>query len=107
RSGVRLSAGLELVAIADDRVTLADVYNGQAQVREPVDAVVLVTGQRADDALLRQLSEGQLSEIDGRRVVGVGDCVAPRRIFDAIWEGDLAARAIAPLRRRSEKINAW
>ncbi|CUU54892.1 2,4-dienoyl-CoA reductase [Parafrankia irregularis] len=88
RLGVRLSAGVELVEIKDDQVTLTDVHNGERQQREPVDAVVLVTGQRANDALLRELGAVE------RQVVGVGDCVAPRRVFDAIWEGELAARRL-------------
>ncbi|MEX5631514.1 FAD-dependent oxidoreductase [Parafrankia sp. FMc2] len=88
RAGVRLTAGFELVAIDEDRVRLADVYTGEEEVREPVDAVVLVTGQIAEDGLLRELRAA------GQHAVAVGDCVAPRRVFDAVWDGDLAARSI-------------
>ncbi|MBC9734768.1 FAD-dependent oxidoreductase [Nocardioides marmotae] len=89
RAGVRLTAGVELVGISEDTVTLGDVYSGEEELREPVDAVVLVTGQIAEDSLLHALREA------GRpRVVAIGDCVAPRRIFDAIWEGELAARQL-------------
>lgn len=90
KSGVRLTANAELVAIREDVVTLADIYNGEHETREPVDAVVLVTGQVAEDRLFHALVERAHPG-----VVAIGDCVAPRRIFDAIWEGELAARRLA------------
>lgn len=89
RAGVRLTAGVELAAISEDTVTLADIYNGEHQPREPVDAVVLVTGQIVEDSLLHTLRAARHPS-----VVAIGDCVAPRRIFDAIWEGELAARQL-------------
>lgn len=88
RRGVLMSADLELVRLEEDVATLADVYTGVEVRREPVDALVLVTGNRAEDGLLAQLKDR------GVHAVAVGDCVAPRRIFDAIWEGDLAARRL-------------
>lgn len=83
--GVITTPERELISIKDDVVTIADVYTRELHRREPVDAVVLITGNRADDALLRHLRSTDFA------VQGAGDCVAPRRIFDAIWEGNKAA----------------
>lgn len=88
RQGVVFTTDHELVGIDEDRVSLADVYTGQHVVREPVDAVVLTVGNRAEDGLLRQLRDAGLD------VHGVGDCIAPRRIFNAIWEAEQVARVI-------------
>jgi len=83
--GAVLTRDSELIEIAEDVATLADVYNGEITRRDSVDAVVLVTGDHAEDRLLRELRDG------GAEVIGIGDCLSPRRIFDAIWEGELAA----------------
>ncbi len=78
----------EIARIEEDRVELRDVHTGDIVVREPVDAVVLVTGNRANDDLLRELKQR------GADARGIGDCLAPRRIFNAIWEGELAGREV-------------
>lgn len=88
RQGVVFTPNHELVEIDEDRVTIADVYTGERIVREPVDGVVLTLGNRADDGLLRQLERA------GVDAHGVGDCIAPRRIFNAIWEAEQVARAL-------------
>jgi len=87
RAGVVFTTDHEIAAIDEDRVRLVDVYTGEEQVREPVDAVVLVTGHAARDELLHQL-KGKVE------VHGIGDCLAPRRIFNAIWEAELVAREL-------------
>lgn len=88
RQGVVFTANHELVEVDEDRVTLADVYTGERVVREPVDGVVLTLGNRAEDGLLHDLRQ------TGVEVHGVGDCLAPRRIFNAIWEAEKVARAL-------------
>lgn len=87
RSGIVFTTDHEIAAIDEDRVRLVDVHTGEEQLREPVDAVVLVTGHAAQDQLLHQL-KGKVE------VHGVGDCLAPRRIFNAIWEAELVARKL-------------
>ena len=71
---------------------------GRLQVREgltgdtrwiPADAVVLAWYAVADDALVRHLRE--LPDLD---VHAVGDCLAPRRAIDAIWDGFRIAMAL-------------
>lgn len=88
RMGVVFTPNHEIDRIDEDRVTLRDVHTDERIVREPVDCVVLVTGNRAEDELLKALTA------KGADVVGVGDVLAPRRIFNAIYEGEKAARAL-------------
>ena len=51
------------------------------------DAIVLVLGNRACNSLVHELS------VD-HTVYSVGDAVAPRRIFNAIWEAEQLARQL-------------
>ncbi|MFC2153385.1 FAD-dependent oxidoreductase [Actinomycetota bacterium] len=86
--GVVFTRDRDLVAIEEDRVSLRDVHTSDVEVREGVDSVVLVTGSSACDELLTELIGSTLT------VIGVGDCIAPRRIFNAVWEGEQAGRKI-------------
>jgi len=87
RAGVRFTTNTDLVEIDGDRVELRDVWTGDSLWREPVDALVLSTGSRANDLLVDELA-GTIE------VCSIGDCVAPRTIFNAIWEGEMAARTL-------------
>ncbi|GAA2348915.1 FAD-dependent oxidoreductase [Dactylosporangium salmoneum] len=87
RAGITFTTDHEIGGVDEDRVRLIDVHTGEEQVREPVDAVVLILGNAAQDQLLHQL-KGRVE------VHGVGDCLSPRRIFNAIWEAELVARAL-------------
>lgn len=71
----------------DDTVVLRDVWTGELSNRESVDAVVLSTGNAAQDGIFHEL-RGRVP------VTAIGDCVSPRRIFNAIWEGELAGREL-------------
>ena len=55
------------------------------------DAVVLVTQRVSDEALYLELA-GDRGALEG--VYRVGDCVAPRLIADAIWDGHRLGREI-------------
>jgi len=59
-----------IVNTKGERGTIADV-----------DTVVLAVGYRSDNTLLELLQKS------GTKAVGVGDCIKPRRILDAIHEG--------------------
>ena len=85
--GVTFTSDMEIAEIVDDNVVLRDVWTDELITREGVDAVVLSTGNVAEDALFHSLKKRM-------PVVAVGDCVSPRRIFNAIWEGELAGRDI-------------
>ena len=88
KAGVVFTPNHELVKVDEDRVTLKDVHTGAEIVREPVDSVVLVIGNRARDGLLREL---RTTDIE---VHAVGDVLAPRRVFNAVYEGERVARAL-------------
>jgi 2,4-dienoyl-CoA reductase-like NADH-dependent reductase (Old Yellow Enzyme family) len=87
RAGVRFVVDSELAAITPDTVTTRDLYTGTQEVLEGIGMVVMVQGSRAEDALFHAL--------DGRTEVHlVGDAMSPRRVNDAIKEGELVARII-------------
>jgi dimethylamine/trimethylamine dehydrogenase len=66
--------------------------------RERVDAdlVVLITSRRSNDSLYRELvADRDALEREGvEAVYAVGDCVAPRMLADAIFDGHRLAREI-------------
>lgn len=80
------TAGTEVTEIDGDTVTLKDVYTQELSTLADIDAIVLVLGNTANDSLARELDGS------GVEVHVVGDAHAPRRIFNAIWEGEQAAR---------------
>ncbi|QYB00227.1 FAD-dependent oxidoreductase (plasmid) [Rhodococcus sp. USK10] len=86
RKGVTFQVNTSLREIDEDVAILADTHTGEITRRPDVDAVVLSIGNRADDTLARAL------EAAGLDVVAIGDCQSPRRIFNAIWEGEMAGR---------------
>ena len=61
-----------------------------------VDGVVLVTQRLSDDALYREFAAepGALTEAGVEAVYRIGDCVAPRLIADAIFDGHRLGREI-------------
>lgn len=87
-SGVEFLRDVELLSIKEDVVRFRDVYSDEVIERTPVDAVILSTGRRALDGLAAAAQEV------GIAVEVVGDALAPRRIFNAIYEGELAARSL-------------
>lgn len=88
RAGVTFTPNVEVTAIDQDTVTLADVHTGERSRISEVDAVVLVLGNVANDSLARDLAD------TGLAVHLIGDALAPRRIFNAIWEAETAARKL-------------
>jgi mycofactocin system FadH/OYE family oxidoreductase 2 len=75
-------------AIEGDRVVLFNLYTGAAETIEGVDAVVLAAGAKANDGLYLAL-KGQVENLHR-----IGDCVAPRKLDHAIYEGYLAGREL-------------
>jgi mycofactocin system FadH/OYE family oxidoreductase 2 len=69
-------------------VEVVELHTGGHETLQPVDAVVLATPPRADDALFAALRGA------GPPVHRIGDCVAPRRLDHAIYEGYLAGREL-------------
>lgn len=90
RLGVRFTTDHEIQSIGDHAVTLVDVYTRETQERSELGALVYVNGARANDALYQSLRE----QMPNTPVHLIGDAVAPRRINDAIYEGELIARSL-------------
>jgi len=65
-----------------------NVYSNQWNEWGPFDAIVLAMGQKVDDSLYFSL-KGKVKEL-----YRIGDCVAPRKVDMAIWEGHRIGREI-------------
>jgi hypothetical protein len=74
--------------IEDDRVALFNLYTGATHSIEGVDTIVLATGQKANDELYFAL-KGAVENLHR-----IGDCLAPRKLDHAIYEGELAGREL-------------
>lgn len=74
--------------IRGNKVTVYDIYTNEKRKIEVVDTVVLSMGNRANNDLYKLL-KGRVKELHA-----VGDCVAPRRMVDAVYEGHRAARLL-------------
>jgi 2,4-dienoyl-CoA reductase-like NADH-dependent reductase (Old Yellow Enzyme family)/thioredoxin reductase len=88
RKGVELTAHHDLRHIRDGVVTLFNYYNQRERRIEGVDQVVVVTSPVPDDAMLQPLRDAGLD------VRAIGDCVAPRDIEYATFEGHRVARLV-------------
>ncbi|MFI5717623.1 FAD-dependent oxidoreductase [Nocardia sp. NPDC051750] len=88
RAGVTFTPNVEVTAIDEDTVALTDVYTGDVSRLSDIDGVVFILGNIADDSLARELAGTELD------IHVVGDAQAPRRIFNAIWEAETAARKL-------------
>ena len=75
-------------AIEGDVVRVFNLYTGAAETIESVDTVVLAAGAKANDGLYFDL-KGHVENLHR-----IGDCVAPRKLDHAIYEGYLAGREL-------------
>jgi mycofactocin system FadH/OYE family oxidoreductase 2 len=75
-------------SIDGSTVTVFNLYTGQQSVIDGVDSVVLATGPKANDDLYLAL-KGRVETLHR-----IGDCVAPRKLDHAIYEGELAGREL-------------
>jgi dimethylamine/trimethylamine dehydrogenase len=90
RDGVTVRRDATLTAIAPGLLSLADPFGGSTELQ--VDGVVLCTQRLSDDALHRQL-DARREEL-GVPLYRAGDCVAPRQVAEAIFDGHRLAREI-------------
>ncbi|GAB4263967.1 MAG: FAD-dependent oxidoreductase [Deferrisomatales bacterium] len=65
-----------------------NVYSNEVSPFGPFDSVVLAVGQEVDDGLYRAL-KGKVKELHR-----IGDCVAPRKVDMAIWDGHKVGREL-------------
>ncbi len=85
-AGVRRIPETTIIAAGDGQVRLLNVLDKTVRLLE-ADAVVIAGNKRARSTLADQLAQR------GTEVISVGDCVAPRHVAIAIYEGEIAGRA--------------
>jgi dimethylamine/trimethylamine dehydrogenase len=93
-AGVRAARNVTITTVAPGRVSGADEFDEPLELE--ADAVVLVTQRLSDDALYRELraDPDALAREGVEAVYRVGDCVSPRHVADAIWDGHRLGREI-------------
>lgn len=75
----------KVIEITESGVTV-ETEAGPQEIQ--ADTVVLALGLCPENKLLEKLRR------TGRKVISIGDCAAPRKIMDAIWEGYRKARVV-------------
>ena len=88
RKGVVITPNTSVLAITPDGVDLADGFTGVERRTGMVDTVILAMGNEARNDLHLALN-GKVPELHA-----VGDCVAPRKLDDAILDGERAGRMV-------------
>ncbi len=93
--GVTIVTATSVAAVSPGEVELSCVYT-RKQRRIVADSLVLVTGQNSEDALYRALiaRPEDLAHAGIRKVVRIGDSLAPGLIAAAVWSGHRFAREI-------------
>lgn len=89
RAGVEILEHRSVLDVAPGTMRLRHAWSGGEERLSGVDGVVVSWYGVADDWLFH--------ELDGRGTVEVhaaGDCVAPRRAIDAIWDGFRVGRVV-------------
>jgi len=87
-------AGIEMIcdhwieSIDGNRVSLVNVHHPDGGRELDADAVVMVTGRRSENELVPLLQERGVS------VEAIGDAVAPRGTYEAVYEGHRQARKL-------------
>jgi len=84
RLGVERIPESTIVAATQAGVALANVFDHTTRLLEDASAVVVVGNKRATPAF----------DVGDVELHAVGDCVAPRHVAIAIYEGELAGRAL-------------
>jgi len=87
-AGVEMHSLTTVAGVAGRTVQTRDSLTHAAGAIGPVDTVVTMA-RASEDTLLRSL-QGEGMD----RVIGIGDCIAPRRILQAVLEGSRAAVAL-------------
>jgi dimethylamine/trimethylamine dehydrogenase len=107
---VRQRTGVLLTGIEAGRVTANDEFGESLELE--ADAVVLVTQRLSNESLYLSLKDDEEAlRAEGiEAVYRIGDCVAPRLISEAIFDGHRLAREIdaenpsVPLPYRRERL---
>ena len=94
--GVELVTSHMLDGIEPGTVTGHNVYHSAKEISWSVDAVVLVTQRRSRNDLYEQLTAApdRLRSAEINQVLRIGDCVEPRVIAEAVFDGHRLGREI-------------
>ena len=87
-AGVELTVDHFVEKIDGDLVTLFNVYQPDRREEVTADWIVMATGRRSENGLYKTLKER------GRSVEAIGDAVAPRGTYEAVYEGHRQARKL-------------
>ena len=104
--GVAVHTETRVVGVSQDGLSCLDPSERPFELA--VDATVLVTQRVSDEGLYVELTAQGLGDVEALH--RVGDCVAPRLIADAIFDGHRLAREIdsphpeIPLPHRQERV---
>jgi len=74
--------------IGDRSVTIFNLPTNEERVIQPIDHVILATGNEANAEIYFALK----SKV--KEIYRVGDCLAPRKTIDAVYEGHIVGRKI-------------
>lgn len=88
QKGVVLTPFTKVKEIIENTVVTYHIYSQAERKIEGVDNVVLVMGNEANNSLYRSL-KGEVKEI-----YAAGDCLAPRKVIDAIYDGYVVGRSL-------------
>lgn len=83
---VNILTETKCLEIRDNGITIADKYGKRSTLE--ADTVVLAVGLKSNEGLLETLKD-KIPE-----VYAIGDCVEPRKVINAIWEGFRTARLV-------------
>ncbi|MBN9062470.1 MAG: hypothetical protein BGP06_20315 [Rhizobiales bacterium 65-9] len=84
KNGVAIVTDACPIEIAGDRVRCVERYSDVAFDVGEIDSVILAMGNQANDDLAKPLSES------GREIHVIGDCLTPRKLDEAILDGERA-----------------
>jgi 2-enoate reductase len=85
-ANVRVLTGTRVLEITDEGIIIMDNRDERSAVK--ADTIALAVGLRSNNRLSEALND-KVSEI-----YAIGDCVEPRRLINAVWEGFRTARLI-------------
>jgi len=74
--------------ISENALGVYNIYSGAESRMDSIDTVVLCMHNTPNDELCRAL-DGRVPELHS-----IGDCRAPRRVMNAIYEGTILGREL-------------
>ena len=78
----------QLKDISGDKIVYVNIYSGEERTIDGIDTIILSGINKAENGLFRSL-RGKVKEL-----CAIGDCVAPRKITNAIEEGNRIGRLL-------------